>query len=188
QADSTQADARRPGTTAPGVGEPFVARRDTTEQATAAYGPDGGPATDEAQRPGIQPPTERGTTEGAATGHGAPGAAHGARSADDDTGHGARGRAAAVRAAQADASATGAPTGGTDGAPGATPGTPAGSEPQSPGTDLVPPAAARAEQPAASAAGDDTAPGAGSRSVPGADGPPGGPVAATDTATPHAPT
>ncbi|GAA4678103.1 RelA/SpoT family protein [Streptomyces youssoufiensis] len=214
-ADGTQAYAHRPGTTAPGVGEPPVARRDTTEQATAAHGPDGGPATDEAQRPGIQPPAERrttesaateraaggtahGATEGAATGHGARGTAHGTRSADDgtgrgargtsdDTGRGARGRAAADRAAQAEPSATGAPPGGADGAPGATPGTPASSEPRSPGTDLVPPPAARAEQPAGSTAGDDTAPGVGSRSVPGADGPPGGPVAVTDTATSLAP-
>ncbi|WP_232544323.1 HD domain-containing protein [Streptomyces buecherae] len=200
QADGTQADAHLPGTTGPGAGEPPEARRDTRGQETAAHGPDGGPATDEAQRPGIQPPTERGTTEGAATGHGARGTAHGARSADDDTGHGARGTArgargtsddtghgARVRAAQADSSATGAPPGGADGVPGAAPGTPGSSGPRSPGTDLVPPAAARAEQPAGSAAGDDRAPGVGSRSVPGADGPPGGPVAVTGTTTSHAP-
>ncbi|MFF5720399.1 HD domain-containing protein [Streptomyces buecherae] len=205
-ADSTPADAHRPGTTAPGTGEPSVARRDTTEQATADHGPDDGHVADEAQRPGTQPATEHGTVAGAPTGHGARGTGrgargagdgtghgarsteHGARSAGDDTGHGAQGRAAAAaRAAQADPSATGAPPGGGDGARGAASGAPAGTELRPPGADLAPPAAAGAEQPAGSAAGEDAAPRVGSRSVPGADGPPGGPAAATDTTTSHAP-
>ncbi|WEV24990.1 HD domain-containing protein [Streptomyces sp. 71268] len=204
-ADSAQANARRPRATVPGAGEPAVAGRETTEQATADHGPGGGPVTDAAQRSHIQPAPVHATAKDGATGHGARGASDdtghgargtepGARSASDDMAHGARGaepgapgRVAAIRAAQADQPAPGAPPGSTDGVPGTASGAPASAEARARGTDLVPPSAARAEESPGSVTGDGTAPGGGSRSVPGAEGPPGRHAAATDTTTSRAP-
>ncbi len=85
EADSAQADARRPGATVPDV----RARR--TEQVTAGHRPDGGHATDETQRPHVQPAPTHGTTEDAVTGHGARGVERQPRHGTRGTEHGARG-------------------------------------------------------------------------------------------------